>query len=316
MRKLFLLLGLVILVQSPHAQLVPKWSNLNYAGDTLTGHTLDIYVPSTKQKQLPVVIMIYGSAWFNNNGKGEVAKNLSAQKLVKNGFIVIAINHRSSKEAIFPAQIQDVKAAIRFVRGNAEKFQIDTTFIGITGWSSGGHLSALAGTSNLVQSKRSGNQSMDIEGHVGHNLSNGSRVDAVVDWFGPTDFLVMDSCGSSFSHNDAMSPESSLVGGPIQDNKELCELANPITYVDEHTPPFLIIHGDADPMVPFCESELLNQALAAKGVQTELVVVPRGGHGPGVDIDENAERLIQFFKQELSKIKSAPSKGNKIQGKH
>lgn len=301
MRKIMVIFFSSFYLLMANAQLVPTWPNLNYAGDTLTGHTLDIYLPSGKAKEYPAVVMIYGSAWFNNNGKGEMAKNPATRILLENGFIVIAINHRSSRETRFPGQIQDVKAAIRFARGNADKFGIDTAFIAITGWSSGGHLSALTGTTGHVHLKQVGDKSVDIEGHIGKYLSNSSQVSAVVDWFGPTDFLVMDSCGSSFSHNDAMSPESSLVGGPIQQNKVLCALANPITYVDEKDPPFLIIHGDADPMVPFCESEFLNQALAAKGVQTELVVVPRGGHGPGVENDENDERMILFFKQELAK---------------
>ncbi|PWT71466.1 MAG: alpha/beta hydrolase [Bacteroidetes bacterium] len=309
MRRNILILISTLFLQGAKSQLVPKWSNLNYAGDTLLGHTLDIFVPSTKANQFPVVVMIYGSAWFNNNGKGEIARDMVAKKLIQNGFMVIAINHRSSKEAKFPAQIQDVKAAIRFARGNAAKYKIDSSFIAITGWSSGGHLSALAGTSDYVKAKQVGDKSIDVEGRVGQYLASGSQVNAVVDWFGPTDFLVMDSCGSTVSHNDANSPESSLIGGPVQQNKELCALANPITYVDEKNPSFLIIHGDADPMVPLCESVLLNQALAAKGVQTELVVVPKGGHGPGVENDENAERLILFFQQELAKSRKNSTNG-------
>jgi acetyl esterase/lipase len=132
----------------------------------------------------------------------------------------------------------------------AADYQIYASFIGITGSSSGGHLAALAGTSGFVKNYAVGSITENIEGNVGPDTMYSSSVSAVVDWFGPTDFLVMDSCGSGLVHNASNSPESSLIGGPIQDNKDKCELANPITYIDANDPPFLILHGDADPLVP------------------------------------------------------------------
>lgn len=273
------------------------WLDINYVGDGHIGHRLDIHLPKLKKEIYPIVICIYGSAWFSNNSKGNTFIEGMGQMLLNNGFAVISINHRSSKDAIFPAQIQDVKAAIRFVRANAEKFSLDASFIGITGWSSGGHLSAFAGGTNGVDTFEVNGKTIDIEGSLGAFTEIDSHVDAVVDWFGPTDFLIMDTCGSSFSHNDKNSPESSLVGGAIQIKKDECRLADPATYIRQDNPPFLIFHGDKDKLVPHCQSEHLYEKLEEASVKSELVIIKDGQHGPGVMIEENFLKMISFFKK-------------------
>ena len=203
----------------------------------------------------PVIVTIAGSAWRRNNNKHRAYQRF--KPLHDNGFAIVAINHRSSKEAIFPAQLHDVKAVVRFIGGNAAKYQLDTRFIGITGSSSGGHLAALMGVTGGIETHKVGNTSLSLEGTLGNFTAERSHVDAVVDWFGPTDFLVMDSCGSRLNHDAADSPESQLIGGPIQDNPASCALANPITYVDPNGPPILILHGDKDQSVPHCQSQMI-----------------------------------------------------------
>jgi len=271
-----------------------SWKDLNYASDTTKYHMLDIYLPQVEKSIYPAVVVIYGSAWFGNNLKGSDLKTLG-KALLETGFAVVFPNHRSSADAKFPGQINDIKAALRFIRANAEKYQIDTSFIGMTGSSSGGHLSALAGTSGFIKQYTVGSATADIEGNVGQYSSYSSSVDAVVDWFGPTNFLVMDSCGSRMAHNAQNSPESSLVGGPIQDNKDKCALANPITYIDANDPPFLILHGDADPLVPHCESEMFFNALQKANVPSQFVLVPGGQHGPGLFVDKYFRMMVDFF---------------------
>jgi acetyl esterase/lipase len=271
-----------------------SWKNLNYAGDSMVYHMLDVYLPEAEKPTYPVVVLIYGSAWIGNNLKGTDLATLG-KELLDAGFAVVTPNHRSSTDAKFPAQINDIKAVIRFIRANAAKYQIDTSFIGITGSSSGGHLAALTGTSGFVKQYTVGSATADIEGNVGEYLTYSSSVDAVVDWFGPTDFLLMDSCGSTLVHNAANSPESSLIGGPIQDNPEKCSLANPITYIDSNDPPFLILHGDADPLVPHCESELLFNALQKANVSSQFILVPGAQHGPGLFIDKYFSIMTDFF---------------------
>ncbi len=279
------------------------WLDIDYVGDGQIGHRLDIHLPKIAQERYPVVICIYGSAWFSNNAKGAVFSYGPGQVLLENGFAVVSINHRSSKDAIFPAQIQDVKAAIRFVRANADQLSLDASFIGITGWSSGGHLSALAGTTHHTKTFKWKDKQIDIEGELGEYTATSSHVDAVVDWFGPTDFLIMDHCGSSFSHDEEKSPESSLVGGAIQAHKDECKMADPATYANKDNPPFLIFHGDADPLVPHCQSEHLQEKLRAAGAESALHIIEGGKHGPGVMIAENYIKMVAFFKAKVNQKK-------------
>jgi acetyl esterase/lipase len=275
------------------------WKDLNYTGDTMVYHMLDIYLPKIEKPSYPVVILIYGSGWLGNNLKESAFETLG-EALLDSGFAVVTPNHRSSSDAKFPAQTHDIKAAIRFIRANAEQFQIDTSFIGISGFSSGGHLATLAGTSGGVKQYTVGATTFDLEGNIGQHTTYSSSVNAVVDWFGPTDFLVMDSCGSSMVHNAPNSPESSLIGGPIQDNKDKCALANPITYIDANDPPFLILHGDEDPLVPYCQSELLFDALQESNAPSQFILVPEGQHGPGLFEEEYFKMMSDFFLKVLS----------------
>ena len=278
------------------------WLDIDYVGDGIVGHRLDIHLPKKGKAPFPIVVAVYGSAFFSNSSKGNVFRDGFGQKLLDNGFAVVNINHRSSKDSLFPAQIQDIKAAIRFIRANSSKFSLDNTFIGITGWSSGGHLSAMTGTTNTTKTDKINGLDVDIEGHLGKFTATSSQVNAVVDWFGPTDFLIMDKCGSTMKHDDVKSPESVLVGGAIQDNPNKVALANPITYVNKNNPPFLIFHGTKDPLVPHCQSEKLYEKLQKEGVKSELVIIAEGGHGPGVMIDKYYNKMIAFFKNELKQF--------------
>ena len=271
----------------------PKWGDINYAGNNHEYNNMDIYLPELKKKKYPVVITIYGSAWKSNRSKaGKYIKEKLIKPLLDTGFAVVSINHRSSSDAIFPAQIHDVKASVRFIRANAEKYNFDQNFIGITGSSSGGHLSAMAGTTSHVNL---------MNGSVGNHTNLDSHVDAVVDWFGPTNFLIMDECGSRITHNNPDSPESLLIGNPIQDYKKDVMLANPITYINKRTPPFLIIHGMLDLTVPHCQSEVLHNALKENNLESNLILIKDGKHGPLVFTEKNIESMTDFFIKELNK---------------
>lgn len=296
MKQIALIILCVLQLNSFGQKTSKSWKDVNYAGDSNAFHKLDIYLPEVEKPAYPVVIAVYGSAWFSNNSKGSVLGNIG-KPLLEAGYAVIAPNHRSSNDAKFPAQINDIKAVVRFVRANAEKYKLDSSFVAITGFSSGGHLAALTGTSGSVGSFTVGSESADLEGKVGENTAFKSSVDAVVDWFGPTDFLKMDSCGSSMAHNPANSPESNLIGGAIQENKDKCALANPITYVNAGNPPFLILHGDEDPLVPHCQSEMLYNALQKAGVKSEFILVPGGKHGPGLFEDKYYKMMVDFFNE-------------------
>lgn len=304
MKVLFTLILSLSFLQSNGQQYSKKWRDIDYAGDLAISHRLDIYLPVSAESSYPAVLVICGSAWFEDNTKDE-AFRIMAKPLLDAGFAVVTVNHRSSRQAVFPAQINDIKAAVRFIRANAENYRINPSFIGITGFSSGGHLSSLAGTSGGVGKYTVKTASADLEGNIGSYTNYSSSVDAVVNFFGPTNFLLMDSCaGGDPSHDLADSPESTLIGGAIQDNPDKCALADPITYIDADDPHFLIIHGDKDPLVPHCQSEVLFNALQKAGVESQFITVPGGGHGPRVFEEEYFNMMTDFFlKESANKIK-------------
>ncbi|MHC4440844.1 MAG: alpha/beta hydrolase fold domain-containing protein, partial [Planctomycetota bacterium] len=222
-------------------------------------------------------------------------KNCRSARFLKEDYAAASINYRLSQHAIFPAQIEDCKAAIRFIRANADKYNIDQDRIGVWGSSAGGHLVAMLGTTGDIN-----------QFDKGPNLHVSSRVQAVCVFFGPTDFTKMNDFEGRMDHDDPDSPESQLVGGPIQQNKEACKRANPITYVSKNDPPFLICHGDKDMLVPHNQSVLLNTALKDAGVSVKFHTVKGGGHGFR---DPEVDRMVkEFFDKHLKESKTKSSK--------
>lgn len=268
------------------------YSNLNYAADGQVYHNMDIYLPKTAKDKYPVVLYIYGSAWYSNNSKGADMNTIGAA-LLDAGFAVAIPNHRSSSDAKFPAQIHDIKAAIRFLRAKAADYRLDTTFIGISGSSSGGHLASLAGTSNGVKQYTVGSATMDIEGNLGNYTSYSSEVHAVCDWFGPIDFSRMENCAT---YKDANSPEARILGFAPASNPDRTALLSPMTYIDPTDPPFLIFHGSQDNVVSPCQSVFFHEALTAAGVESEYLLIQGGQHGPGVNnVQANLGKMVAFF---------------------
>ncbi len=236
--------------------------NIAYVPNGTERQTLDLYLPSTGTN-LPLIVWIHGGGWLE--GSKEKPPGLG---FLKHGFAMASINYRFSQDAIFPAQLIDCKAAIRWLRAHALENGIDPGRIGVWGASAGGHLVALLGTTGDVK-----------EFDQGENLGVSSRVQAVCDWFGPTDFTQMTNYPSDIKHDAPDSPEARLIGGPISKNIEKAERANPIHYITKDDPPFLIMHGDKDPAVPLEQSQLLADALQKAGVPVTFHVVPGGGHG-------------------------------------
>ena len=249
-------------MQRPLPEGTQAYRDVHY-GPHETRNVYDLYVPkpageAKEAKPLPLVIWIHGGGW-QNGGKG----GGPATALLEQGFAVATINYRLSGDAIFPAQIHDCKAAVRHLRGKAKEYGIDPERFGVWGSSAGGHLVALVGTSGDVK---------ELEGDVGDFTSVSSRVQAVCDWFGPTDLSKMGG-----RHDDAGSPESKLIGGAMQEHLDRVAKANPITYVSADDPAFLIQHGDKDPVVPYNQSELLRDALEKAKVPVTLVASKEQG---------------------------------------
>ncbi len=287
---LSLLVAKGVLAQGAYSSV---FKDVNYANDGKSCHDMDICIPQVKKASYPVVVVVYGSAWFGNNLKGAAVQTM-AKPLLDAGFAVVAPNHRSSNEAKFPAQIHDIKAVLRFIRGEAQKYQLDTSFVGITGYSSGGHLAALAGTSGTVKSFTVGKITQDIEGSLGNYTGYSSKVHAVVDWFGPTNLWMIDSCRGKETRQPN-TPEEVLIGGKVDDNYDKCALLDPVIYIDKRTPPFLILHGDRDVVVPACQSELLYSALQRAKVPSQYVLVNGGQHGPGMFTGQYFKMMTDFF---------------------
>ena len=252
--------------------------------------SLDLYLPKTRQPA-PLIIWIYGGAWLA--GSKDLRSPALGMGLVGRGHAVAQISYRLSQEAKFPAQIHDCKAAVRWLRANAKKYTLDPDRFAAWSSSAGGHLAALLGTSGGVA---------ELEGSV-NGLKDSSRVQAVVDWFGPTDLLQMQKAGSTMDHDGPNSPESQLIGAPIQENKEKAARANPITYVSNDDPPFLIMHGDQDRTVPFNQSELLYEALKKAGVEVTFVPVRGAGHGfpAAARSTDVVKPVIDFLDKRLKK---------------
>jgi len=271
-----------------------KWTNIDYAGDGKSYHQLDVYLPKVVKSTYPVVVYVYGSAWFSNNLKGSDMNTVGAA-LLNAGYAVVTPNHRSSGDSLFPAQINDIKAVVRFIRANSLAYNLDTAFIGISGSSSGGHLAALTGTSVGVADYTYDSIKMNIEGTIGGNSNYSSKVNAVCDWFGPTDLLLMDSCRGTKAYAEGQSPEEVLIGCTKKNCGSKFVFANPITYIDPSDPPFLIFHGNADNVVPYCESQLLYDALHAAGVSSEFIIAPGGQHYTGTHTEANIKKMVDFF---------------------
>lgn len=218
-------------------------------------------------------------------------------QLLEAGYAVASINYRLSGESIYPAQINDAKAAVRFLRMSASQYNLNPEKIGVWGASAGGNLASLLGTTCGVK---------ELEGAELGNADQSSCVQAVVDWFGPIDFLKMDEqfagTGCSQSHNDSNSPESKLVGAAIQSVPEVVKTTNPMNYIDAGDPPFFIENGTADCNIPPIQNRNFADALSAVIGADKITYVSLEGAGHGGSEFETAENLnlvIRFLDKYL-----------------
>jgi acetyl esterase/lipase len=276
--------------QAPNLQGIRAVRDIKYGEAPGKTNLLDIYVPEDAQGSLPLIVWIHGGGWEGGDKGG-----CPALAMVRHGYVAASINYRLSKEAIFPAQIEDCKGAIRWLRAHAREYKIDPDRIGVWGGSAGGHLVALLGTSGGVK---------ELEGTTGGNLDQSSRVQAVCDWFGPTDMSVFfQQAGDDniFKPAPEKSPLFRLFGGPVEQRKDLVAQANPLTFITKNDPPFLIMHGDKDTLVPLAQSQMLAGALKAAGVACHLEVLPGAGHGNGFNKPEVAKMVAEFFDKQLGK---------------
>ena len=258
--------------------------NITYATIDGVAIKMDIYYPKSASSALPVVVYVHGGGWTSGD------KSIDAGSLVASGYLVASINYRLAPEYKIQSQIEDVKCAIRYLRAKASDYSIDKERIGAMGASAGGHLVALLGTSD---------ESAGLEGNGGYN-DQSSRVQAVVDLFGPADLLTMFRYSSSTSLQGLFGTNS-LYSGVVSK-------VSPVTYISSDDPPFLILHGDKDNVVPLNQSEILYQQLTEAKVPATLVVVHNAGHsfiptGGAISPsqDEINRMIVDFFDRYLKK---------------
>ncbi len=282
-------------VDFPVTAAIAQHPDLAYAAVS-PAQKLDLYLPQGAGP-FPLVLLIHGGG-FMLGDKADPMSKAGTDQLLEHGYAVAVVNYRLSGEAKAPAQIWDVKTAVRWLRAHAGEYHLDAGRFGAWGGSAGGNLVALLGTSCGVQA---------LEGFELGCPTESSEIQAVVDWFGPVDFLLMDQqfAGSpdAQTHDAPDSPESALIGAPIQTRPDLVKAINPITYISPSAAPFLIQHGTADRLVPPGQSQMLHDALLPvlgkeKVTLTLLQDAPHGG-GPRFWSSTNLETVFGFLDKHL-----------------
>ena len=264
--------------------------NIPYNNDTLKKHLLDIYLPADAKGKvplggIPLVVFIHGGGWVGNDkyaDMGYMPNTVNA--MLDNGFAVASIDYRFAMQAVFPAILQDCNKAVSFLYDNADKYSLDKTRIALMGFSAGGHLASLMGTS----------QNNKVKDLYFPNSYRPFQYKAVVDFYGPIDLTLLPG------NEDVKSPEGILIGAEPLLRPDLAKAASPITYIDKNDPPFIIFHGEKDNIVSNKQSKLLSAWLKYHGVQHELTIVKDAPHfGTMYDVPEIKEKVIAFLKAEL-----------------
>ena len=277
------------------AGITRKWMDISYAHAS-AAQKLDIYLPENGEGPFPVILSIHGGAFMaGDKADGQLNPMLEG---LKRGYAIVSVNYRMSGEILFPGNIYDIKAAIRWIRANAKTYHLNAEKIVAWGGSAGGYLAALAGTSGGV---------IALEDPGQGNADQSSRVQVVVDWFGPIEFIQMDeqykvSGKGNADHSEANSPESKVLGKQITLIPEKVKEASPATYITADDPPFLVEHGEMDQLVPVEQSVNFAAALeeVLPGAKVKFMVLKGAHHGgPEFQTKENLELVFSFLDKYL-----------------
>jgi acetyl esterase/lipase len=262
----------------------PTYKDIIYATVNGKDLNLDLYLPSGVSNP-SLLVWVHGGAW-RSGSKASVPKFF-----VENGIAVASLDFRQSTEAKFPANVHDIKAAIRFLRAKASEYGYRTDRIGIAGSSSGGHLAALVGVSN---------KSSDLEGRVGNYLKESSEVHAIIDYFGASNLSSILSQSTPHGLNVRKPALDLLLGGQPDQVPELARLASPVFHIDKSDPPLLIIHGDQDPQMPINQSHELEGQYRKLDLDVHFEVIHGAAHGGDVFFSEEYVKLaIDFLRRAL-----------------
>ena len=240
---------------------------------------LDLHTPQAANP--PLIVYVHGGAW-----RGGSKSDVPIAKLIEHGFAIASVDYRLSTQAPFPAQIQDIKAAIRFLRAKSELFHLNSSRIAIIGSSAGGHLAALVGVTN-------GNKV--LEGTIGEHLSQSSDVQCIVSLFGASNLQTILSQSTEFGLKMRVPALQLLLGGQPTEKPDLAKLASPVAHLDKDDPPLLLIHGDADPQMPPQQSQELAKAYEALKLPVQLIMLPGGKHGGREFYDDERTAIVAKF---------------------
>ena len=259
--------------------------NIPYNNDTLKKHLLDIYLPANSKGKVPLVVFIHGGGWIGNDkyaDMGYMTETINA--MLNSGFAIASIDYRFAQNAVFPGILQDCNKAVSFLYDNANKYNFDKNRFALMGFSAGGHLASLMGTS----------QNNKVSDLYFPNSYRPFKYKAVVDFYGPTDLVLLPG------NEDIKSPEGILIGAEPLLRPDLAKAASPITYIDKNDPPFIIFHGEKDNIVSNKQSKLFSAWLKYYGVKNELTIVKDAPHfGKMYDVEEIRTKVIAFLKAEL-----------------
>ena len=271
--------------QEPDTLSLPNTRLIKNIPYVVNGHKLqnfDLYIPKDAKKPMPVLLWIHGGAW-----EGGFKKWIDPTFLIKSGFAIASIDYRFSDTAIFPAQIQDCNEAIYFIWKNAAQYNLDRTKFIVGGGSAGGHLASLIG---LSTNDKIADFYTDI------NKSKAIKFRAILDFYGPADLNVVHGKATTMDYDSEGSALTRLLGFPTLDRPDLAKKASPVTYIDKNDPPILILHGDADDIVPFWESRQFYSWLKLAGVKTELFKIEGAGHaGPAFSSPATEKKVNEFL---------------------
>lgn len=271
-----LLCSLVLLSS---AVLADTQADIEYAKAGEVSLKLDLHRPQGENP--PLIVYVHGGGW-----RAGSKEDMPVVDLYDQGFAIASVNYRLSTQAVFPAQVHDIKAAIRFLRANAGTYHINANKIAIIGSSAGGHLAALVGVSNGDK---------ELEGRVGDHLDQSSDVQGIVSLYGASNLetILSQSTPQGLAYRI---PALKLLLGDTPDKKTvLAKLASPVAHLDKNDPPLLLIHGDADPQMPPQQSEELAKAYQVLGLPVTLIMLPGSRHGGAEFYDEERTAIVAKF---------------------
>ena len=241
---------------------------------------LDLYMPQTAEA-VPLIVYVHGGAWRRGS-----KDSMPLTRLLDEGYAIARVEYRLTPEARFPAQVHDIKAAIRFLRATQGRHGYDSRKIAVAGSSAGGHLAALVGVTNGVR---------ELEGTVGAHLDQSSDVQAIIAYFGASNLLSILDQSTPQGLGVRVPALQLLLGGQPEEKPELAKLASPVFHADRSDPPMLLLHGDQDPQMPISQSHELHGKYKSLGLPVSLHVLHGAAHGGKGFYDEVRTQAVSNF---------------------